>query len=125
MIRVIIIDDEDMISKMLKGYLEDHGFDVATAGTGAAGLDLLRRGEYDVAVIDVRLPDMSGNDLVVRAAAVRPGMKFIMHTGSVDYVPAGELAALGVRADSIIRKPVKDMGEILRMIERKALTDRS
>lgn len=122
MIRVIIIDDEKMISKMLRGYLEDHGFDVETAGTGAEALDLIRTAEFDVAVIDVRLPDMSGNDLVVRAAAIRPGMKFIMHTGSVDYVPTGELAALGVDGDSILRKPVKDMGDIRRMIEKKVPT---
>lgn len=38
MISVLIIDDEEMISKMLKGYLEDQGFEVATAGTGAEGL---------------------------------------------------------------------------------------
>jgi DNA-binding response OmpR family regulator len=125
MIRVIIVDDEEMISKMLKGYLEDFGFDVATAATGAQGLDLIRNGEYDVAVIDVRLPDMSGNDLAVKAAGARPGMKFIMHTGSVDYMPTDELAALGVDGDSIIRKPVKDMGEIRLKIERKVLTDRS
>lgn len=125
MIRVLIIDDEEMISKMLKGYLEDHGFEVATASTGAKGLDLMRNGNYDAAVIDVRLPDMNGNDLAVRAAAMKPGMKFIIHTGSVDYVPAGELAAIGVDGDSIIRKPVKDMGEIVKMIERKVLTGRS
>ncbi|HOD16164.1 MAG TPA: response regulator [Spirochaetota bacterium] len=125
MISVIIIDDEEMISKMLKGYLEDQGFEVATAGTGAEGLGLIRNGQYDVAVIDVRLPDMSGNDLALRAAAIKPGMKFIMHTGSVDYVLTGELNAIGVDADSIIRKPVKDMGEIVRMIERKVPTGRS
>lgn len=124
MIRVIIIDDEEMILKMLRGYLEDCGIDVATAGTGAAALELIRCSEFDVAVIDVRMPDMSGNDLVLMAAAVRPGMKFIMHTGSVDYVPPAGLAALGVDGDSIIRKPVKDMNEIRLMIERKALTGR-
>lgn len=125
MTRVIIIDDEKMISKMLKGYLEDQGFEVETAASGADGLGMIKREHYDVAIVDVRLPDMVGNDLVVRAAAIRQDLKFIMHTGSVDYVPSGELAALGIDGDSIIRKPVRDMSEIVRVIERKVTGGRS
>jgi len=125
MIRVIIIDDEKMISKMLKGYLEDNGFEAETAETGAEALGMIKGGGFDVAIVDVRLSDMDGNELVVRAAVIDPGLKFIMHTGSVDYRPGEELAVLGVDGDSIIRKPVRDMSEIVRMINRKAAGGRS
>ena len=125
MIRVIIIDDEKMISKMLKGYLEDNGFEVETAETGAEALGMIKGGHFDVAIVDVRLSDMDGNELVVRAAVIDPGLKFIMHTGSVDYRPGEELAVLGIDGDSIIRKPVRDMSEIVRMINRKAAEGRS
>jgi DNA-binding response OmpR family regulator len=125
MTRVIIIDDEKMISKMLGGYLEDNGFEAETAASGAEGLGLIKGGNYDVAIVDVRLPDMDGSELVVRASVICPGLAFIMHTGSVDYQPGEELAALGVDGDSIIRKPVRDMREILRMIERKVRGGRS
>jgi DNA-binding NtrC family response regulator len=124
-IRVIIIDDEMMLSKMLKGFLEDRGFEVATAATGREGLGHIGREPFDVAVVDVRLPDMDGSDIVVRAATLRPELKFIMHTGSIDYIPPEDLAALGIDAGSIIRKPVLDMDDIRKMIEKKALSGRS
>ncbi len=118
-IRVIIIDDERMITKMLKGFLEDHGFVVNTAETAAEGLDILSRESFDAAIVDLRLPDMDGNMVVARAIEVQPAIKCFIHTGSIDYVPSEDLVELGIDIDSIIHKPVLDMEVICRMIEKK------
>jgi DNA-binding response OmpR family regulator len=121
-IRVIVVDDEKMITKMLKGFLEDNGFAVDTAATGAEGLAVLSNKHFDAAIIDIRLPDMDGNQVVARAMELRPRLKCFIHTGSIDYLPSEELIALGVTAESIIHKPVLDMGDICRMIRKKVGT---
>lgn len=118
-IRVIIIDDEKMITKMLKGYLEDHGFAVMTASSGEEGLALLYRETFDAAIVDLRLPDMDGNEVITKAVAIQPRLQCFIHTGSVDYMPADDLTSLGIDADSIIHKPIRDMSEICRKIEKK------
>ncbi|MBN2158209.1 MAG: response regulator [Spirochaetes bacterium] len=117
--RVIIIDDEPMIIKMLKGYLEDQGFDVASAGTGREGLELISRERFDAAIVDLGLADMEGSNVVIRAKTIQPGIACFIHTGSVDYIPSDELVSLGVDADSVIRKPQPDMHEISRAIVKK------
>lgn len=118
-IRVIIIDDEKMITRMLRGFLEDHGFIVQTAGTAREGLEIMEREHFDAAIVDLRLPDMDGNEVVARAVALQPAVKCFIHTGSIDYMPSEDLVAMGIDLESIIHKPVLDMGDICRMIEKK------
>ncbi len=118
-IRVIIIDDEKMITRMLKGFLEDHGFVVQTAESAEEGIAIMSRVAFDAAIVDLRLPDMDGNEVVSRAVALQPGIKCFIHTGSIDYMPSEDLVAMGIDLDSIIHKPVLDMEVICRMIEKK------
>ena len=118
-IRVLVIDDETMITKVLKGFLDDHGFSVRTASNGADGLRLISSERFDAAIVDIRLPDMEGDEVIVKASVLQPGVKFFIHTGSIDYAPSADLLTLGVGPESIIHKPVIDMGEICGMIERK------
>ena len=118
-IRVIIIDDEKMITKMLKGYLEDHGFDVKTAHTGEEGLAFFAREPFDAAIIDLRLPDMEGSEVIARGIELQPQLKCFIHTGSIDYVPSEDLVSMGIDLDSIIHKPILNMADICQMIEKK------
>ena len=100
-IRVIIIDDEKMITKMLKGFLEDHGFIVQTAASAEEGLAVMSGEAFDAAIVDLRLPDMDGSEVVARAVALQPRIKCFIHTGSIDYMPSEDLVQLGVDVDSI------------------------
>ena len=62
--KVAIVDDHEALREGLTHLLEDRGVEVVgTAGTAAAAADVLERGEPDVAVIDIRLPDESGIEL--------------------------------------------------------------
>ncbi len=118
-IRVIIIDDEKMITKMLKGYLEDHGFSVKTAHTGEEGLALVAREPFDAAIIDLRLPDMEGSEVIAGAVKLQQNLKCFIHTGSIDYMPSEDLVSMGIDLDSIIHKPILNMADICQMIEKK------
>ncbi|HNW28248.1 MAG TPA: response regulator [Spirochaetota bacterium] len=118
-IRVLIIDDEKMITRMLKGFLEDHGFVVETAESAREGFAIMSKETFDAAIVDLRLPDMDGNEVVAKAISLQPGIKCFIHTGSIDYMPSEDLVAMGIDLESIIHKPVLDMEVICRMIEKK------
>jgi DNA-binding response OmpR family regulator len=118
-IRVLVLDDEKMIAKMLRGCLLDEGFLVETASTGKEGLRLFSQEKFDAAIIDIRLPDMDGDDVIIQAHAIQPETKFLIHTGSLDYAPSEDLSSIGIRHEAIIHKPMLDIKEISRLIRKE------
>lgn len=104
--RLLIIDDETSIKTNLMRYLEDYdGFDLAVAGSGEEGLDLLRRAPADVCVVDMRLPGMNGHQFITEAAAEQLCSRFLIHTGSLGVTLTEELRALGLEDDDLFFKP--------------------
>ena len=83
-ILVLIVDDEEMVRENLEAYLEDEGFRIVTASSGEAALELLADINPDVGIIDMRLPGLSGNDFILRAHALRPHLRYLIHTGSTN-----------------------------------------
>ncbi|MGA3210515.1 MAG: sigma-54 dependent transcriptional regulator [Terriglobales bacterium] len=63
---ILVIDDERSIRESLQGVLEDEGFEVATAESGEAGIDLLQRSRFDVVLLDIWLPGMDGLETLER-----------------------------------------------------------
>lgn len=115
-IKILIIDDEIMICKMFSGYLEDYGFYVKTAETGTKALEIVAEEKFDAAIVDMRLPDMIGNDFILKANEIQPGIRYFIHTGSLEYVIPGELINIGITKDFILHKPVSDMDEVYQKI---------
>jgi two-component system, OmpR family, response regulator len=66
---VLIIDDEPLVADALKTLLADCGYEVAVARTGREGLDKARLWRFDFTITDVRLPDMTGLDVLARIRA--------------------------------------------------------
>jgi len=56
--RILVVDDEDSIRKVLKTILEEKGYRVDTAETGKEAINKSKQGAYNLALIDVRLPDI-------------------------------------------------------------------
>ena len=108
-IKVLIVDDEDTIRTFLSAFLQDEGFDVAVAADGEEALRQLMLHPVEVGIIDIRLPGIDGNTLIQRAQEICPGMRFLVHTGSIDYTPPDEVGLCGVGREHIFCKPVTDM----------------
>ena len=71
-IRVIIIDDEKMITRMLKGFLEDHGFVVQTAGTAREGLEIMEQEHFDAAIeLCLNTPQFTPNEADLQVASMQ------------------------------------------------------
>ena len=64
--RVLLVDDQAGILKILRIQLKIHGFDVATASTGTEAVEMVREREPDVILLDILLPDINGFDVLAR-----------------------------------------------------------
>lgn len=100
--RVLVVDDEQRMAISLKMLLEEAGYEVETAFTGAEALQKLGARDFPLVITDVRLGDMEGLD-IIRAAEERPGIGFIVITGHTSTELAIE--ALRLHAVDFISKP--------------------
>lgn len=112
MISVLIIDDEGPIRNSLAEFLRDYDFEVETADSAEAGLSLLEEACFDIAIVDLRLPGMSGERFILKAVELDPKMRYLIHTGSVDYLLSEELMALGITGRHLLSKPVVDLWQV-------------
>ena len=120
-LKVLVVDDEEMIRSTLADCFEDEGFDVVTADSAESGLLKLEEGTFDCATVDMRLPGMDGNDFIIRAHALQPELKFVIYTGSVDYILPQNVQDVGVRQRDVFLKPVPRLEDIVeRLREKKA-----
>ena len=107
--RVLIVDDESSIRESLAEFLRDFGMVVNTATNAEEGLDLVARQPFDLLIADLRLPGMSGDLMIPKAHQLQPDLRFLIHTGSIDYRLSNELISLGLTPRQIILKPLSDL----------------
>ena len=102
--RIIVVDDDVGILRVFKSILQKQGYIVETAETGEAALERIKKEKFNVYLIDVKLPDMEGTDILLNIPK-GPGIVKIIITGfSTDDV--GRRAA-DYGADDFLVKPVK------------------
>jgi two-component system alkaline phosphatase synthesis response regulator PhoP len=100
--RILIVDDEPKIVRVLRGYLEAAGFQVVAAYDGTEALAAFRNEAPDLIVLDLMLPEMDGLD-VARAIRRDSNVPIIMLTARVDE--ADRLIGLELGADDYVTKP--------------------
>ena len=114
--RILIVDDEKDILQSMKEILELEGYTVDTAETGGEAIEKSKNQFYNLALLDIRLPDMEGTNLLTKLHGTMPRMMKIMVTGYPSVQNAVESLNLG--ADAYIMKPVKPK-ELLKTVEEK------
>ena len=102
--RILVVDDDVDILRVFKNILEKEGYAVKTAETGAEALEKIRAEKFNVCLIDVRLPDMDGTEILRKMANNSETVKIIVTGFSTDEV--GKKAA-DYGADDFLVKPVK------------------
>ena len=100
--RILVVDDEPQIVRVLRGYLESAGFQVIVAYDGVEALAAYRHEAPDLIVLDLALPEMDGLD-VARAVRRESDVPIIMLTARVDE--ADRLIGLELGADDYVTKP--------------------
>lgn len=110
--RVLVVDDNHDLADDLAELLEDEGYAVSTAYSGEEALALASEGEYDTILTDVRMPGISGVELVQRLGALQPRVTFLLMTAYSSEAALGEAAQAGVR--TILHKPI----DLTRLLDR-------
>jgi DNA-binding NtrC family response regulator len=113
---VLIVDDDVSICRTLGLILEENGYIVQTAHTGKDAIEKSKARVFDVAILDIRLPDVEGTELLRALPERTPKMIKIMFTGYPEMKNA--IKALNEGADAYIMKPVNPE-KFLKTIEEK------
>ncbi|HEX6535289.1 MAG TPA: HD domain-containing phosphohydrolase [Gemmatimonadaceae bacterium] len=113
--RVLVVDDDRAIGAALDRFLRLRGYEVDTAGNGDSALELLHRNRYAVMICDVRMPGMSGLDLLPDARATDPDLAVIMLTAVNDAPTATTAISRG--AMDYLTKPV-ELGTLEHAVQR-------
>jgi DNA-binding NtrC family response regulator len=112
--RILIIDDDENIRKVLQTILEDEGYYIETAETAKKGIEKSEESFYNLALIDIRLPDMEGIELLTKLRETKPKMRKIIVTGYPTLQNA--VSAVNKGADGYVLKPF-DVEKILATIK--------
>ena len=114
-VTLLVVDDEEPIRSALKRFLSQQSYEVMTAATGDEALEALERHKVACILLDVRLPDANGVDLVPKVLELEPNAAVLMLTAVNDAASAALCMQRG--AMDYLTKPV-DLGDLSRAIER-------
>lgn len=115
---ILTIDDEKAIRDSFRLYLEDYGFEVLDAENGALGLELFRQERPDLVLVDLRMPEVDGLEVLSEVIRNSPETPIIIVSGT--GVIADVIEALHLGAWDYLLKPVQDLS-VLRHAVEKAL----
>ena len=111
-LRILVVDDEKTIADLVGIYLRNEGYEVTIAYTGADAASLILSREFDLAILDVMLPDIDGFELLrtIRADHTYP---VIMLTAR--DAPADKIEGLSLGADDCVVKPFRPLVLVARV----------
>jgi len=120
MYKILVIDDEEEIVKVLEEFLIKAGFNVVPAGGGEKGVEVLKSDKkIDLMIMDMRMPKVNGVDVLKEMKRINKNIPVIILTGSIDASKhENDLKALGYSQDDIVSKPI-DLFLLLAMVKKK------
>jgi len=113
---ILIVDDDEAILEVIKEIFEMEGFKVDTASTGQEAIEKSEARYYNLALLDIKLPDMEGTELLEKLHKEVPKMMKIMITGYPSL--ENSVKSLNLGADAYIMKPIEPE-ELLRVVRKK------
>jgi two-component system alkaline phosphatase synthesis response regulator PhoP len=103
--RILVVDDDKEIVRLVQGYLEKSGFEVLRAYNGETALHMLRREHPDMLILDLMLPDRDGWDItrIIRGDPILAATPIVMLTARVE--DTDKIVGLEMGADDYVTKP--------------------
>lgn len=115
---VLIIEDEPATAAPVKEALEIEGIQADIAGSGIAGVNLFREKAYDLVLLDLKLPGLSGEEVLSTIRKENPFVTVIVYTNYSDFADIKKLANIGI--DGYINKGSEaDLDELIDTIKSK------
>lgn len=113
---ILVVDDDKSILRTFTRILQKSGYEIDTAETGKEAMEKTENRHYDLALVDIRLPDIDGTDLLAKLKKPLQHTVKIMITGFPSLETG--VKALDEGADAYLVKPVKPQ-ELLVLLEEK------
>lgn len=104
--KILIVDDEEIIARLLSISLKSDGYETVTANSGKEGLEKFKTESPDIVITDIKMPEMDGLELLKEIKAIDPDKEVIIVTGHGDI--DSTITALQYGASDFINKPVRD-----------------
>ena len=101
---ILVVDDEPEICELLESFLTGKGYVVTTATRGQDAIDNLKKGSFDLMLLDMRMPEMDGFQVMEEAKSIVPELGVIVVTAIQDETVAKQAITAG--AYDFITKPV-------------------
>lgn len=112
--RILVVDDEKNIRTLISNEFSEEGFEIVTAASGEEGLALFQSQNFDVVLLDIKLPKQNGIAILKRMREVSPAAEIIMITGYGGIRSAVDCIKLGAR--DFITKPF-NLDELLKLVQ--------
>ena len=123
---VLIVEDEPILAKNMRRYLQSAGFEVVVAGTGETAMTALESARPDIVLLDYRLPDTNGLELIARIHAIDRRTPIIMITGegspsscihSLSSLPPGAVTVRSItQSNEPLRRPSLRLRKTSRLV---------
>jgi DNA-binding NtrC family response regulator len=117
--QILLVEDQPLVRKAVRGALEDAGFGVTEAADGEEGLTAARQSAYDLAIVDIWMPKVDGIAFLKEVRGIHPDMPVIIISGGGPSAPLEVKAHLAQAhgAQAVLFKPFED-DELLAVVER-------
>jgi DNA-binding response OmpR family regulator len=112
--KLLLVEDDTVFSKLISKFLDKNGFEVSDARNGKDALQMMDVDRFDLAILDYRLPDMNGLEVLASMKEKFPESKVVLMTRFGEEA-AGK--AIGAGADAFISKPINPE-ELLEVVSR-------
>ena len=116
-IKVLVVDDDPQVCKTVSMILKDNGYHVQSYSQPRQALQAVRKSPFDIALVDIKMPDLNGLELVEKIKAEDPRISPVVMTAYPDVQTAAETMRLGSR--DYLTKPFREE-QLLESIERIA-----
>jgi heterodisulfide reductase subunit A2 len=101
---ILVVDDEAIVRESIRDWLKDAGYEVSVAESGEEALKLIQKQNFGVMILDLRLPGMSGIEVLKKVKLTQPSIKSIIITAYPTMLTQEEASKLG--AIDYLVKPV-------------------
>jgi len=108
---LILEDDRDLLLNMV-AFFEDEGFDCVGADNAEEAIKILNESQFHLAIVDIGLPKMSGEEFITAVNKINPTIKFVIHTGQNNFKLSNELRELKIKEQHVFRKPLLDFSDL-------------
>ena len=116
--KILIVEDESMTAKIVKEALNIQGMEADIAEDGEKGLGLIREREYDLILLDLKMPKLSGEEVLREIRKIRPYAFVIIYTNFSEFADIKALTNIGI--DGYVNKGADaDLNELINMIKDK------